>query len=108
MDKACALCANNPNKRCLDHDNFDECYADNQALKAKCDADVFVQLVSQTTGLPANLPGVEIQVTEPAFRPHAWRRHEVVCASAGVRRRRGVVHAWPFGQGRCCQGAPSL
>jgi hypothetical protein len=60
--KSCALCANNPNKRCLDHDNFDECYADNQALKSKCDVDVYVQLFSQTTGRVVNLPGLEIQV----------------------------------------------
>ncbi|GAX76070.1 hypothetical protein CEUSTIGMA_g3513.t1 [Chlamydomonas eustigma] len=63
MDKSCALCANNPNKRCLDHDNFDECYADNQALKSKCDIDVYVQLFSLTTGNVVNLPGLEIQVS---------------------------------------------
>ena len=62
LNKACSLCANNPKKRCLDADNFDECYADNQVLKSKCDIDVFVQLLSLSSGNVVNLPGVEIQV----------------------------------------------
>lgn len=28
--KECQLCKNNPNKRCGDDDNFDECFADGQ------------------------------------------------------------------------------
>ena len=62
MNKECQLCANNPNKRCRPNDNFDECYADNQVLKSKCDADVFVQLLSETTGRPADMSGLEVQV----------------------------------------------
>lgn len=30
MRKECGLCKNNPNKKCREEDNFDECYADGQ------------------------------------------------------------------------------
>lgn len=53
---------NNPNKTCGEFDNFDACYADNQVLKAKCDADIFVELVNKATGEAYQQPGVEIQV----------------------------------------------
>ena len=49
--------------RCQEDDNFNECYADNQALKSKCDMDIFVQLISMTTGkLVTTHSGIEVQV----------------------------------------------
>jgi hypothetical protein len=62
ISKDCSLCKNNPNKRCLPGDNLDECYADNQQLRSKCEADVFVELVNAQTGKPMALPGMEVQV----------------------------------------------
>mmetsp|Transcript_40431 Transcript_40431/g.89814 ORF Transcript_40431/g.89814 Transcript_40431/m.89814 type:complete len:922 (-) Transcript_40431:1054-3819(-) len=61
--KECLLCKNNPNKRCKDDDNFDECYADNQVLKSKCDSDVYIELLNAGTGQVASVPGIEVQVS---------------------------------------------
>ncbi|EFJ45471.1 hypothetical protein VOLCADRAFT_105916 [Volvox carteri f. nagariensis] len=63
MRKECPLCKNNPNKKCREDDNFDECYADGQVLKSKCEADVYLELVNLRTGAPEALPGVEIAVS---------------------------------------------
>ncbi len=30
MRKECVLCKNNPNKKCREDDNLDDCYADGQ------------------------------------------------------------------------------
>ncbi len=59
----CALCANNPHKRCGENDCFDDCYVDNQILKSKCDADIYVELVD-AAGIYGRsaLSGVEVQV----------------------------------------------
>ena len=62
VSKECALCLNNPNKTCADGDNFDAAYADNQVLKTKCDAEVFVELVNRVTREPYQVPGVDVQV----------------------------------------------
>lgn len=62
MRKECPLCKNNPNKKCREDDNFDECYADGQVLKSKCEADVFLELVNLRTGVAEALPGVDIAV----------------------------------------------
>ena len=40
----CALCRHNPNRRCQGPDIFEEAYADRQALKSRCGADVCVAL----------------------------------------------------------------
>lgn len=53
--------------RCREDDNFDECYADNQALKSKCDMDVFVQLVSLTTGNVVTQSGIEVRVSYACY-----------------------------------------
>ncbi|KXZ52828.1 hypothetical protein GPECTOR_8g211 [Gonium pectorale] len=63
MRKECNLCKNNPNKKCREDDNFDECYADGQVLKSKCEADVYLELVNLRTGVAEALPGVEIAVS---------------------------------------------
>jgi hypothetical protein len=63
MHKQCQLCKNNPCKRCPPGDDLDEAYANNQVLRSKCEADVFVEVVSAQTGLPVSLPGVEVQVS---------------------------------------------
>ncbi|KAG2453449.1 hypothetical protein HYH02_001670 [Chlamydomonas schloesseri] len=63
MRKDCGLCKNNPNKKCREEDNFDECYADGQVLKSKCESDVSLELINLRTGLPEALPSVEIAVT---------------------------------------------
>eukprot|EP00967_Tisochrysis_lutea_P119593 scaffold195383_cov26-Tisochrysis_lutea.AAC.1 len=61
MSKECNLCKNNPNKRCPEGDNLDECYADCQVLRSKCEAEVFVELVNTQTERPVALPGMEVQ-----------------------------------------------
>lgn len=61
--KECLLCKNNPNKKCSEGDNFDECYADNQTMKSKCEADVHLEVVNASTGQPVTLPGVELVVS---------------------------------------------
>jgi len=48
--------------RCREDDNFNECYADNQTLKSKCDMEVYVQLMSLTTGKLVANSGIEVQV----------------------------------------------
>lgn len=58
----CFLCKNNPNKHCTENDNFDEAFADNQPLRSKCDADIWVELYNQDASGSEALPGVEIQV----------------------------------------------
>lgn len=58
----CPLCKHNPHKTCPADDNFDEAYADNQVLRARCDADVHVELFNAATGEPFSAPGVEVQV----------------------------------------------
>ncbi|PNW75496.1 hypothetical protein CHLRE_12g529050v5 [Chlamydomonas reinhardtii] len=63
MRKECGLCKNNPNKKCREEDNFDECYADGQILKSKCESDVSLELINLRTGLAEALPSVEIAVT---------------------------------------------
>ncbi|GIL46734.1 hypothetical protein Vafri_3654 [Volvox africanus] len=63
MRKECPLCKNNPNKKCREDDNFDECYADGQVLKSKCEADVYLELVNLRTGAQEALPGVDIAVS---------------------------------------------
>ena len=78
LNKQCTLCINNPNKRCPADDNFSDAFADNQALKSKCDMDIFVQLVSLSSGSPVNVPGMEIQVSSAGTRGDipcsAWTR----------------------------------
>ncbi|MEW5306145.1 MAG: hypothetical protein WDW36_008633 [Sanguina aurantia] len=59
----CFLCKNNPNKHCEENDNFDEAFADNQPLRSKCDADIWVELWNQDASGSEALPGVEIQVS---------------------------------------------
>ncbi|GFR43768.1 hypothetical protein Agub_g4882 [Astrephomene gubernaculifera] len=63
LRKECALCKNNPNKKCREEDNFDECYADGQVLKSKCEADVYLELINLRTNQPEALPSVEIAVS---------------------------------------------
>lgn len=58
----CPLCKHNPHKTCAASDNFDEAYADNQVLRARCDADVCVELYNASTGEVFSAPGVEVQV----------------------------------------------
>lgn len=62
QSKSCSLCVNNPEKRCLPSGNFDECYADNQSLKSRCKADIFVEAVfddASSSDLPS---GVSLQL----------------------------------------------
>ncbi|KAG1679301.1 hypothetical protein FOA52_009331 [Chlamydomonas sp. UWO 241] len=63
VDKECSLCNNNPNKRCDEDDNFDECYANDQVLRSKCEADVFMELVSASTGKRHDMSGFEVQLS---------------------------------------------
>jgi hypothetical protein len=58
----CPLCKHNPHKTCPSNDNFDEAYADNQVLRARCEADVHVELYNASTGEVFSAPGVEVQV----------------------------------------------
>jgi hypothetical protein len=61
--RECLLCKNNPNKTCQQGDNFDSAYADSQVLKAKCGAEIYVEVVNKLTGEPTHVPGVDIQVS---------------------------------------------
>jgi hypothetical protein len=65
--KDCALCINNPNKRCGADSQFAECFADNQVMRSPCDADVCIQLVSLATGEPVAINGVEVVVSAAAL-----------------------------------------
>lgn len=62
ISQECTLCKNNPHKTCAAVDNFDEAYADNQVLKSRCEAEIFVELINQSTGEVYSAPGVEVQV----------------------------------------------
>jgi hypothetical protein len=62
VSQDCLLCKNNPHKTCGTEDNFDEAYADNQVLRARCEAEIFVDLINQVTGEVYSAPGVEVQV----------------------------------------------
>jgi hypothetical protein len=62
VSQDCLLCKNNPHKTCGADDNFDEAYADNQVLRARCEAEIFVDLTNQVTGDVYSAPGVEVQV----------------------------------------------
>lgn len=64
----CALCKHNPHKTCPTGDNFDEAYADNQVLRARCEADICVELVNSATGEVFPAPGVEVQVRRSGDR----------------------------------------
>lgn len=48
LDPQCALCQYNPNRRC--HVNFDRKYLVNDILKAKCAANIRVELIDRITG----------------------------------------------------------
>lgn len=67
----CQLCKNNPHKTCTGGENFDEAYADNQILKARCEAEVHIELVNQLTGEVFSAPGVEVQVSAKSHHPEA-------------------------------------
>lgn len=59
----------------------DECYADNQVLRSKCDAEVFVELVNAQSGEPIAVPGMEVQVRAECLNEHkcdaeVWVRAE--------------------------------
>lgn len=69
----CPLCKHNPHKTCASADNFDEAYADNQVLRARCDADVCVELYNASTGETFSAPGVEVQVSLTDTRIGALR-----------------------------------
>lgn len=61
--KQCQLCKNNPNKQCGETDNFDECFADGQVLKSKCESDIYLELVNARTGAAEAVAGVELVVS---------------------------------------------
>jgi hypothetical protein len=62
VGQECLLCKNNPHKTCGSDDNFDEAYADNQVLRARCEAEIYIDLINQVTGDVYSAPGVEVQV----------------------------------------------
>eukprot|EP00882_Tetradesmus_deserticola_P008555 GHRQ01009022.1.p1 GENE.GHRQ01009022.1~~GHRQ01009022.1.p1 ORF type:complete len:181 (+),score=65.56 GHRQ01009022.1:311-853(+) len=62
VSQDCMLCKNNPHKTCGSGDNFDEAYADNQVLRARCEADVYVDLINHVSGDICSAAGVEVQV----------------------------------------------
>ncbi len=68
LNQDCQLCKNNPHKTCQAGVDFDEAYADNQVLKARCDAEVYIELINQLTGEVFSAPGVEVQV-----RAEVWQ-----------------------------------
>ncbi|WIA09270.1 hypothetical protein OEZ85_008678 [Tetradesmus obliquus] len=63
VSQDCMLCKNNPHKTCDGDDNFDEAYADNQVLRARCEAEIFVDLINQVSGEVYSAPGVEVQLS---------------------------------------------
>lgn len=63
LNQDCQLCKNNPHKVCDPEINFDEAYADNQVLKARCEAEVYIELMNQSTGEVFSAQGVEVQVS---------------------------------------------
>ncbi|WIA29348.1 hypothetical protein OEZ86_011853 [Tetradesmus obliquus] len=63
VSQDCMLCKNNPHKTCGGDDNFDEAYADNQVLRTRCEAEIFVDLINQVSGEVYSAPGVEVQLS---------------------------------------------
>eukprot|EP00882_Tetradesmus_deserticola_P013258 GHRQ01014062.1.p1 GENE.GHRQ01014062.1~~GHRQ01014062.1.p1 ORF type:complete len:404 (+),score=192.97 GHRQ01014062.1:311-1522(+) len=63
VSQDCMLCKNNPHKTCGSGDNFDEAYADNQVLRARCEADVYVDLINHVSGDICSAAGVEVQLS---------------------------------------------
>eukprot|EP00879_Flechtneria_rotunda_P010235 GHRR01010701.1.p1 GENE.GHRR01010701.1~~GHRR01010701.1.p1 ORF type:complete len:267 (+),score=107.21 GHRR01010701.1:312-1112(+) len=63
LNPDCSLCKNNPNKTCAPDEIFDEAYVENRVLKAKCEADISVELVNKQTGEVFAMPGVEVQLS---------------------------------------------
>ncbi|KAF6262534.1 hypothetical protein COO60DRAFT_1624938 [Scenedesmus sp. NREL 46B-D3] len=63
VSQDCMLCKNNPHKTCGSNDNFDEAYADNQVLRARCEAEIFVDLINHVSGDVYSVPGVEVQLS---------------------------------------------
>jgi hypothetical protein len=84
MGGDCMLCKNNPNKTCVRGDHFDGAYADSQVLRAKCEAEIGVELYNRVTGQPASVSGVTVVVRRGSGRrscrsgqgqQQGWRHH---------------------------------
>lgn len=95
------MCKNNPNKRCRDEDNFDECYADCQVLRSKCEADIFLELVDPMTGQAQSVPGIELQASRTTKQPAAASNH-AACIAIPIRQlTRGCAAACVLHECRC-------
>lgn len=66
------LCKNNPNKTCVRGDHFDGAYADSQVLRAKCEAEIGVELYNRVTGQPASVSSVTVVVRRGSGRRQLW------------------------------------
>lgn len=80
VSQDCMLCKNNPHKTCGGDDNFDEAYADNQVLRTRCEAEIFVDLINQVSGEVYSAPGVEVQV---CWQCCVWAESAMPAAAVG-------------------------
>lgn len=62
LDAQCVLCEHNPHRRC--NVNFAPKYLVNDILKAKCDAQIRVEIIDRITGAPItdDLPELTLEV----------------------------------------------
>lgn len=85
MDPQCVLCEHNPHRRC--NVNFAPKYLVNDILKAKCDAQIRVEVIDRITGAPVTeeLPELTLEV----------RREAVVCSFVDPPHRCAFLTATP-------------
>jgi len=65
LNPRCALCCQNPNKRCPDSVNFASKYLEKNPLKSKCGASIRIEVVNAATGElahPQLLQDVQLEV----------------------------------------------
>lgn len=62
LDLQCVLCEHNPHRRC--NVNFSPKYLVNDVLKAKCDANIRVEIIDRQTGVPLgeDIPQIHLEV----------------------------------------------
>ncbi|KAL0030645.1 hypothetical protein WJX77_000555 [Trebouxia sp. C0004] len=66
LNPRCALCCQNPNKRCPDSVNFASKYLEKNPLKSKCGASIKIEVVNAATGELAHsqlLQGVQLELS---------------------------------------------
>lgn len=72
MDQGCGMCKNTAHRRCTGE--FAQKYLSGDAIKAKCGAPIFVEVIDRTTGEAASpdaLGGLRLEVSH-GFSTNVW------------------------------------